>query len=357
MEADLREASEKILELSARPWRPLDLRGLLARAGTLAAKEGVVTTALTADPDFRDCLDRPGRPDRRPPPLIWTPFPPSPPKATRPVVEPLESGSFRLKWVPWAPVDPLDPPDPQDPLDLSVPVVTPEILDQQDREDQQDQSDLLDQQERRVSPDVMDSLDLPACKDQWANVDLQECRDFLEPKDTGVCRARTEPRVPKDLRVSPVKSESPVPSVSLAQWALVEPVESEAALDPPGHRVSGAATDSPALVVPQDQSDPRDLRASPASQDPKETRVNKVPRVVEAFRVPVEKTVYPDPLVNPVSRVLPVLMVPTERRVPAETWAPRVPPASPDPEDPQELPVTPEWVDQKEYRASQESQA
>ena len=57
-----------------------------------------------------------------------------------------------------------------------------------------------------------------------------------------------------------------------------------------------------------------------------------------------ERTACLDLPENPESKELPVWMAPTERKVPAETWASKVPLDSQDPEDPLVLPETLEWL-------------
>lgn len=192
----------KISELSDNQWRRLDPRVPLVPVDTPAVKDLAETTEWMADPDFRVFrVLRVHRAKLRQQ-LTWTPFRPSLPKETKLEAEPLESDSFRLKWVPWAHADPRALRVPQDLSDSSDLVVTPEI---RDRSDSVDPPELLDPAvlpERRVNLDVMVNLEPRALPDQWESADHQECQDFQAPRDTGVCPELMVLREPKDNRAS-----------------------------------------------------------------------------------------------------------------------------------------------------------
>jgi len=223
-------------------------------------------------------------------------------------------------------------------------VVTPETRVRLVNADLPVPSEVPDLPERRVNPAVTDNQDPRVLMDQWASADLQACLVSRVLKDTGVCPVPTARRELRDNRVSQETSESQDPSVSPAQWVHVAPAVSAAVSDPQDPRVFVVATDFQAQAVLLVPLDPRVPQESPASPDLRETKDSKDPREALAFKALAERTACLDLPENPESKELPVWMAPTERKVPAETWASKVPLDSQDPEDPLVLPETLEWL-------------
>jgi len=227
---------------------------------------------------------------------------------------------------------------------LSDPVVMPETRVRSVNVDLPVPSEALDLPERRANPAVTDNQDPRVLMDQWASADHQACLVSRVLKDTGVCPVPTAQRELRDNRVSQETSESQVPSVSPVQWVPVGPAVSAVASDPQDPRVFVVATDFQAQAVLLVPLDPRVPQESPASPDPRETKDSKDPREALAFKDLAERTDCLDLLENREFKELPVWTAPTERKVPAETWASKAPLDSPDPEAPLVLPETLEWL-------------
>jgi len=227
---------------------------------------------------------------------------------------------------------------------LSDPVVMPETRVRSVNVDLPVPSEALDLPERRANPAVTDNQDPRVLMDQWASADLQACLVSRVLKDTGVCPVPTAQRELRDNRVSQETSESQVPSVSPVQWVPVAPAVSAVASDPQDPRVFVVATDFQAQAVLLVPLDPRVPQESPASPDPRETKDSKDPREALAFKDLAERTDCLDLLENREFKELPVWTAPTERKVPAETWASKAPLDSPDPEALLVLPETLEWL-------------
>jgi len=110
------------------------------------------------------------------------------------------------------------------------------------------------------------------------------------------------------------------------------------------HPVFAAVMDFPDREDRQVPSDPRVPLGSPASPAPRVIKDNRDPKAAAAFKVRAERTVCPDLPENRVFKVLPVWMVPTEKRVPEETWVSKERQDSLDPEDLPVLPATLAWA-------------
>jgi len=108
---------EKQKRSSDNQWRRPDLRVPLVPVDTPAVKDPVVTTEWMAAPDFLVFPDHRARPVKLQLPLIWTRSPQLHRRVTKPVAEPPESDSCKLRWDPWDLAVLRDLPDPQVPWD------------------------------------------------------------------------------------------------------------------------------------------------------------------------------------------------------------------------------------------------